>query len=164
MGIKYSAGVSSIVFAATADNVAYTANGHLTVESRTANADFCRIVEVYIGGEATSSVASAMAVRRATTAAATPTNRQPAPYNPSSQAAVFDFLITATTQPTPAVNTTVEHLLNLGMNLFGGIVRWVAAPDEEIWFYGTATNNNSIGLSPVTGAGTASAHYVVEEM
>jgi hypothetical protein len=127
--------------------------------------NFCRICEVYIGGEATSSTVDAFALRRHTTHSTGPTNLVPAPLNPASQAAVHQsFQAVATTLPTVAAIATIRHLLNLSLNAFGGIVRWYAAPGEEIWFFGVTANNDEISLSTTVGTGVVSSHFIVEEL
>ena len=126
--------------------------------------EIARTNEVSIGGEATSSTVNVWTIRRHTTASTTPTNRVPVPFNPYSVASVFQGFITASTNPTVAALATIQHVINLSFNTFGGIVRWVAAPDEEIYVITASANNNEVSLSTVTGAGVASSHYVVEEM
>lgn len=164
MGIRYAAAAASLTFTAAADNAVLTANGHISASARTANGNFCRMVEVYWGGEATSTTALAMAVRRHTTIGSTPTDRTPSPLNPASVASTWKWFQTASTQPTVAATATIEHVLSLGGNAFGGIVRWVAAPEEEIWVYSNAANTNELSLSPVTGTAVASGHLILEQL
>jgi hypothetical protein len=71
--------------------------------------------------------------------------------------------IAAATQPT-TTNVTTDAKLNLGLNLFGGIVRWVAAPGAQWTQLGnTATLGESL-LNTFTGStsGTFSGHIVYE--
>lgn len=163
MGKYYSTTGTSLTFTATADNASLTANGYIGISTNGAG-NFCKVREAYIGGEATSSTPSAMCVRRHTTSAVTVTLKAPSPLFAGGSAATHRGFQTAGTQPVVALLATIEHVLNLGLNLFGGIVRWVAAPDEDIWVYGTAANTQEISISPVTGTGVASAHFVMEEM
>ncbi len=163
MGLKYTSAVTSWTPAATADGAQLSASGYHALRAAAAT-DMARVLEIYAGGEATSSTVNAWAVRRHTTHATTPTNRVPVPFNPYSQVSVFQGFITASTNPTVAALATVQHVINLSFNTFGGIVRWVAAPDEEIYIITVTANNDEISLSTVTGAGIASSHFVVEEM
>lgn len=144
---------------AKADNVIETASGYHAV--RTTAASTLRIVEVFVGGEATSSTVNLMVLRRWATNAATPTDVVPGKLNPLSAAAVSQSYQTASTQPTSA---TTAHLLNLSFNAFGGVIRWVAAPGEEIWATAATAPNGEIGLGSQTGAGVVSSHITIEEM
>lgn len=60
---------------------------------------------------------------------------------------------------------TAKNLLNLSLNAFGGIVRWVAYPGEEIYISGATASKGEVSLSAFTGS-TAStvigAHMVFE--
>jgi hypothetical protein len=57
-------------------------------------------------------------------------------------------------------------LLNLSFNAFGGIVRWVAAPGEEISTVGNTQPLGEVSLSAFTGgtAGLMGAHVVYEPL
>ena len=52
------------------------------------------------------------------------------------------------------------------MNLFGGILRWVAAPGEELVGVGVVQPFGEMSLSGFTGSGTgpSSGHFVIEEL
>lgn len=128
---------------------------------RTTAASTIRTTEIFVGGEATSSTVNRMAYRRASTNAATPTNVAPAPLNPLSAAAVHQGYVAATTGPTIA---STGHLLNLAFNAFGGVIRWVAAPGEEIWATASTAPNGEMVLDSVSGTGVVSSHIVDEEM
>ena len=56
------------------------------------------------------------------------------------------------------------HLLNLSFNAFGGIVRWVAAPGEEIYIVGNTASVGEASLSAFTGGtpGALGAHVIYE--
>lgn len=128
---------------------------------RTTTASTLRVVEVFIGGEATASTVNRMSFRRLSTNSSTPTNVTPAPLNPLSAASVSQSNSAATTGPTIA---STGHLLNLAFNAFAGIIRWMAMPGEEIWLTaGTAPNGEAL-LDSISGVGVISTHIVHEEM
>lgn len=162
MGIKYSSAVSSWTPTATTDGSQLTGSGYHALRTAAAT-DKAKVMEVGVQGEATSSTVNVMSVRRHTTASTTPTNRVPTPLNPYSQASVFQGFITASTNPTVAALATLQHLLNISLNAFGGLARWVAAPDEELHIVGTSANNNEVSLASQSGTGVVSSHFVVEE-
>lgn len=128
---------------------------------RTETTSTMRIVEVFIGGEATSSTVNRMSLRRLSTNASTPTDQTCAALNPLSQAALANFYVAATTGPTIA---STVHLLNLAFNAFGGIIRWVAAPGEEIWATAATAPNGQVALDSISGTGVVSTHVTFEEM
>lgn len=68
----------------------------------------------------------------------------------------------ATTQPQRS--TTDGHLLNLTLNAFGGIVRWLAAPGEELSTFGSSGVLAEFNLSAFTGGtpGLMGGHWIYE--
>ena len=88
--------------------------------------------------------------------------------NPSGQAVtnpVVVFNAASTTGVTPS-NVVTNADLNLGLNMFGGILRWNAAPTQQWWIVGnTTTTGESVlyNCSTAGGAtGLASAHILYE--
>jgi hypothetical protein len=145
---------------AHADAAATLANNSYHAIRSTAASTF-RVTEVFIGGEATASTVNRMALRRLSTNGATPTNQTPAALNPLSGAAVSQGYVAASTGPTIA---STQHLNNFALNTFGGIIRWVAAPGEEL--YGTASTapNGEVCLDSISGTGLVSTDIKFEEM
>jgi hypothetical protein len=125
-----------------------------------------RVFEVFIGGESTASTVNAMALRRGITtvsAGALSGGNTVAPLNPRSLATpAFGYgQVYATTYPTAG-----NHALQLSLNTFGGIIRWVAAPGEEVVAIGAATLlpvDADLTLSAITGTGIVSTHMIVED-
>lgn len=134
-------------------------NSYHALRSTSTSTD--RITEVYIGGEATSSTVNRMALRRLSTNGSTPTNQTPAALNPLSQAAVAQGYVAATTGPTIA---STQHLNNFALNVFGGLVRWVAAPGEEIYVTASTAPNGEINLDSISGTGVVSTDIKFEEV
>lgn len=128
---------------------------------RTTTASTLKVGDVIIGGEATTSTVNRMAVRRASGASATPTNQAPAPLNPLSAASVSQGYVAATTGPDIA---STQHLLNLALNVFGGIMRWHAGPDEELWATAGAAPNGELVLDSISGVGLVTTSMVFEEV
>ena len=66
----------------------------------------------------------------------------------------------------PQRSATLGGLLNLSFNAFGGIVRWVAAPGEEISMVGNTASLGEVSLSAFTGgtAGLLGAHMIYEPL
>lgn len=153
----------------TATNSLFTTSQYMAVKgaSSTQRID---INEILISGFATSSAPALFQNTRVQTLETTPTALAAAtasdgPMDASAGAlssAPVTF-IAAATQPTSTNNAT-DARLNLGLNLNGGIIRWVAAPNMNWTNLGnTATLGESV-LAALTGstAGTFSAHIAYE--
>ena len=88
--------------------------------------------------------------------------------NPSGQAVtnpVVVFNAASTTGVTPS-NVVTNADLNLGLNMFGGILRWNAAPTQQWWIVGNTTTTGESALYKSSSAGgatgLASAHIIYE--
>jgi hypothetical protein len=70
------------------------------------------------------------------------------------------FNNTATNKPQ---RDTAKILLPLSFNAFGGVVRWLAAPGEEVVLFGATASFGEVSLSArAGGAGIVSAHMIFE--
>lgn len=124
------------------------------------------IYEIYLGGQAGSSTPTFMILSRDTTIAVTNSNgtgQTDAPLDASTAALAAPALVGNTNTTKPQRSATA-HLLNLSFNAFGGIVRWVAAPGEEISVIGNTQPLGEVSLSAFTGgtAGAMGAHMIYE--
>ena len=125
------------------------------------------IKEVYQGGLAGASSPTFMVLARDSTIAATAitlgTNGKNAPLDTAVAALAAAQLpgFSATTMPQRAATL---HLVQLGYNAFGGIVRWVASPEEIITLVGNAVNVGEISHSAFTGGtpGLMNSHIIYE--
>lgn len=155
-------------WAPTATGVAATNWMSLTGSGTTQVID---ILEVLISGTAAASAILATGLRYASTLAATPTTlAAPATdgfMNVSGSALSSPVVagFAATTGPFPSAAATLSAL-NLGLNAFGGIIRWNAAPTQQWTMVGNAVNGGQSVLWNNSGPGgqstTASAHIVYE--
>ena len=123
--------------------------------------EIARVNEVSIGGEATSSTVNRMAVRRSTTNLTTPTAQTPAKMSPTSPAAYTSGSTTASGEPTTAA---APAIWTYSLNVFGGVVRWVAAPGQELLIMGATAGSNEITLESSSGTGVISCQMVFEEI
>ena len=157
---QYTSAADGWTAAAIADAASLTNSNHQSLRCWSSTVA-ARVIEVFIGGEATSSTVNRMTVRRHSTQGATPTNTVPAQLNPFSPAArITGFVLCASTQPV----VQAGHLANLAFNAFGGIIRWVAAPGEEMYITGTIAANNEVSITSLSGVGVVSTHFVFEEL
>lgn len=162
---RFTSAVGNWTPTATADGAQLTGSGYHALRT-TAATNIAAIEEITVQGLVTATALNINALRRHTTGSTTPTARVPAQTNPLGAAAVFSSFITASTNPTVAALATVQHVLEFGINAYGGIFRWVApGPESTIQIVGTAANNHEISISTVgTGASAQSSYYVVSEL
>lgn len=127
------------------------------------------IKEVMVSGLAASSSPTILQLARSGTIETTPTAlaapNSDGPLDPATAALAAPpvSFVAAAAGPQRSAATTAARL-NLALNAFGGIVRWVAAPGAEWGQVGnTATLGESI-LSAFTGGtvGAISSHLVYE--
>ncbi len=154
---------------ATADTTNYANNTFMAIGASGATAGL-NVIEIYEGGQASASSINIMMFARDVVLAGTPTAlAAPAGDGPmdtrtAALAAVpitFNFVSTTPNQRSSAV---AQARLNLSLNTFGGIVRWVAAPGEEWGITGVTVNVSESSLSAFTGGsvGLMGAHIVYE--
>lgn len=126
------------------------------------------ILEIYLGGQAGSSTPTFMVLGRdSTVATGTNTNgagQTDAALDAASAALAAPALTGNSQATTKPQRSSTLHLLNLSFNAFGGIVRWVAAPGEEISLIGNTASLGEISLSAFTGGtpGAMGAHMIYE--
>jgi hypothetical protein len=130
------------------------------------------ILEIFISGMETASIVGAhQFVRSSGTVFATPTAlaspNSDGPMHPATAALgnVPVTFVAATTKP-QASATITDGKLDLAFNLFGGLIRWNAAPTQQWTILGNATGlgNSLLFNSTVSGGttGKANAHIIYE--
>lgn len=124
------------------------------------------LLEIYLGGQSTSSATAFMILSRDSTVAVTNSygTGQMDVAMDASTAALAAPPLTGNTNTTKPQRSSSAHLLNLSFNAFGGVVRWVAPPQP----YGPNVLGNvqplgEISLSCFTGgAGIVGSSAVYE--
>lgn len=147
---------------AVADTTNFTDAGHHSLQGGSAT-QLIRIWEVYLGGHATSSAPCIMTLARHSTVGATLTAARLAALHPSSAALAAPPTGFAASTTKPQRSATL-YLLTPSFNAFGGIVRWVAAPEEDISMLGNTASLGELGISAFTGGtpGLTSSHIILE--
>lgn len=138
-----------------------TTTGLLTVQTAATGAGSVVLVkEILLAGEAGSSAVARVAVNRPSAAPTGGATAQTAEkLNPASVAATHVVATAyATTQGTLATNDVIM----IPFNAFGGVVRWLAAPGQEI-VVGTQGAVAYLIIRSRSGTSTVSGHLVVEE-
>jgi hypothetical protein len=149
---------------AVADTTAFTDGGYMALQGGTTTQRI-NLLEVYMGGLAAASAAAQMILARDSTIGVTALAGALGPNGLDAASAALAappvFFSSSTTKPG---RSNTAQLLMLGFNAFGGIVRWVAAPGEEIGMLGTAASNGELSLSSAsTGTpGLMNSHFIIE--
>ena len=151
-------------YGAGANNITPTAgNDNITIIG--AAAGNFNTIDVLVGGLGTASAVGVVAIQRTstgTTAVAMTLNpmsiSSPAVSGNITGAAMTLSTAAWTNQPTAGV-----VLLYLPVNNNGGVVRWLAAPGEEIYVLGAATTNN-LSLRQTTGTGVEAVSIVIDQV
>src|SRR4051812_32887480 len=163
---KRSFSVATWTPTAVADAANFTDNAYMGLMGGSTTQRLS-VIEVYMGGQAGASAPSIMLLSRDSTVQATPTalttGQSDAAFDPSTAALAAPpvAFVASTTKPQ---RSATLGLLNLSFNAFGGIVRWVAAPGEEIGVLGNTASLGEISLSAFTGGtpGLMGSHIIYE--
>ena len=127
------------------------------------------VIEIYIGGQTSASSVNITQFARDSTIGGTLTAlaapNSDGPMSGQGAAAIALSFISAGTNPQRSAAITAARM-NLSLNAFGGIVRWVAAPGEEWNIFGVTVNISESSLSCFTGgsAGLIGSHIVYEPL
>lgn len=113
-----------------------------------------RILELILGGEATASTVMRTAVQRAGTSITSNTAITPEKFNSRSPVAAGIYGKAGTQ------SLVGNAMLSIAWNAFGGFIRWVAGPGEEIYY----VNSEVISMRGAVGVGVASYTGVFEEL
>lgn len=150
---------------AVADAANMTAQGFMALQGGSAS-QRSNIVEVYMGGLAAASAPAQMLVARDSTvfAGATSNAVKVVALDPATAALAAPPLGQSVGSTTLPQRSATLYLLPLGFNAFGGIVRWVAAPGEELGILGNTASLGEVSLSSAsTGTpGLMASHFIFE--
>lgn len=149
------------VYSITRPGVALSTSADL-MDFQAAAAGQGRILELIIGGEATSSAVNRVQLTRG--AATTTTN--PTGYSSITATKFNSRSPNAGGSYGSSVTASLAstNLLVYAFNAFGGFIRWVAAPGEEIYYFGDGTNMEWIGMRSLSGTSTVSSTGIFEEL
>jgi len=140
----YSIVNSAAVLSTTADTLTFKA----------ASAGQGRILELIIGGEATASAVNRIGVGQLNATLAGQSSITPEKFNSRSPVASGTYAKANTSA------IIAGWMLSIGFNAFGGFIRWVAGPGEEMYY----VNAEVIGMRSLSGTSTISATGIFEEL
>lgn len=164
---RYSYAVSSVTPTATADTTNLVDSTYLGYIQGGTSTQRLNISEIYMGGEAASASSPTIMVlgRSSTVSTGTATGGFSAQLDGSSTApATVARVGNASATTKSQRSSTLGRLLTLSFNAYGGIVRWVARPGEEISVVGNTASVGEVTLSALTGGtpGAMSSHILYE--
>jgi hypothetical protein len=153
---------------ATSDGANLANNTYQAIRGATATQKI-DLLEVLISGLGTSSAPAILQLAR-TTAVGSTTSALVAPNSDGPADFATAVLVSPPLTYTLAVGgptrsgATTDAKLNLGINTFGGIIRWNAAPTQQWTQVGNTASGGESVLSAGTGLapGAASSHIIYE--
>jgi hypothetical protein len=165
---KRSVSVTTMTPTATADTTNLVDATYPCIVQGGSTTQRVNIIEVELGGQAGASAPTFMVLARDTTVAVTNSLGAGQADEPldAATAALAAPPKTGNTNTTKPQRSATGKLLNLSFNAFGGIVRWVAAPGEEISIVGNTQPLGEVSLSAFTGGtpGLMGAHLIYEPL
>lgn len=160
---KYSLSWTTVTAVAVADATNMTDSGYYTFLLGGGAAQRLVVSEIYAGGEDAASLPTTMAVARdSQVASGTLGGNRNAAMDASATAPATLASFGNTSATNKPQRSATLHLLHLTFNTFGGIVRWVAAPGNEISVFGATASLGELSVSSITGAGKTSGHLIYE--
>lgn len=164
-------GAGSYTPTATADTTGMTNGTYQGLQAASASTGM-DVSEIFIGGQASASSVNIMQFARTSTQSASQAALAAPNSDGFAKAGMASALsssmvayVAATTAPQRSA-AVAQARLNLSLNAFGGIVRWVAYPGEEWTIFGTTVNVSESILSAYTGGsvGLIGSHIVYEPL
>lgn len=155
--------------AAVADTTAFSAHGYMAIQGGSGT-QRNSILEVYMGGLATVSSPMPMLLARDSTVgvggAALIAGETESALDPATALLAASLVLFTTVVTTQPQRSSTLGLLALPFNAFGGVVRWIAAPGEEIWMLGNTASFGEVSLSCFTGGtpGNIGSHIIYEPL
>lgn len=160
---KRSLSVPTVTCIATADATNLVDGSYPFAMVGAAGAQRTDVIEVSVGGQAAASTPQTMLFSRDSTVAATvgATTTRDAALDPATAALAAPVVVGNFFTTKPQRSATLQ-LLTIAFNAFGGIYRWVAAPDEQMTMVGNTASLGAFDLSSLLGAGAVAAHCIYE--
>lgn len=155
---------------ATADTTALANASYMALQGGTAT-QLLRVSELMVTGLAGASAPTILQWARCSNVGTTPTAlaapNSDGPKHPSTAAlAAPAVAFVAAAAGAQRSSATTDARLDMGLNAFGGIKRWQAAPDDEWFILGSAANAGCSVLSAFSGGtpGAINAHVTYEPL
>lgn len=148
--MQLAAAFTSWTPVAVADTTNYTSNGHHTIQGGTST-QRNEVLAVEVVGLAGSSSPTPLWMGRHSTVGATLTAGRIAPQDGSAVLIANPPTSFQASTTQPQRSATLGYLANLGLNAFGGILRWYRGPEQRMGMVGNTASLGELGISCVTG-------------
>lgn len=158
----YSMTFTGVTHTAVADTTNMTDSGYAGFLQGGNSTQRLKISEIYLGGEDTSGNPTQFVLARDSTVAATGiTGNRLAALDGSATApgTLPTYGNVSTTKPQ---RSSTLHLLHKAFNTFGGAIRHVCAPGNEITVVGNTASLGEVSLSSLSGTGKVSGEIIFE--
>jgi len=163
---RYNVATTSITPTGTLDTANLVDSTYLAVLQGGTGTQQLKVNEVYMGGEAASSSSPSVMVfsRDSTVGTGTTSGVYTTLLDATATAPGTTARLTNTNGTTKPQRSSTGHLLHLSFNAYGGIVRWVARPGEELTIVGNTASLGECSLSAYSGGtpGQMSSHVIFE--
>lgn len=165
---KRSFSAPSWTATATADTTALANATYMALAGGSAT-QILWVKEISITGQAVASTVNNMVFARSSTIGTTPTavttpNTDGPMNNAATGLSTTPLAYTAAAAGSQRSSVATLARLNLGLNAFGGFVRWLATPEEDWWIVGAGASVESLLSAVTTGGGAVSSHIVYEPL
>lgn len=159
---KYAANWTTITATAAANTANFTDSGYPFFLQGGNSTMRLKISELYIGGESASSLPTTFKFSRDSTVGATSISGVTNALTDGSATAPGTTAVVGNVSTTKPQRSATLTLLTPSINTYGGVVRWVASPDQELAVVGNTASLGEVSLSSITGAGISSGHVLYE--
>jgi len=136
--------------AAVADPTNLTDSTHHTIQGGTST-QRSEVLAVEIVGLAGASAPTPLWMGRNSTVGATLTAGRIAPQDASSVLIANPPTSYQISTTKPQRSTTLGYLANLGLNAYGGLIRWYRGPEQRMSMVGNTASLGELGISCVSG-------------
>lgn len=163
---KWSAANRNWTPVAVADATNFTDAGYLALQGGSASQRI-NVLEIYMAGLAAAGAPAQMCFGRDSTVGATSlSGGTNAALDPATAALAAAPTVFHSSTTKPQRSATLGQLLAIGFNAFGGLVRWVAAPGEEISMLGNTASFGELSLSSGAAGtpGLMASHFIYEPL
>jgi hypothetical protein len=126
-----------------------------------------RILEFRFTGQASATTPMQTLVSRQTTVGSTPTGvTVSGKASPNAPTPTINFYAQQSWSTQPAIAAGYLPVLDESWNAYGGLLRWLAGPNEEIYLIGTTATVGTLSCRGKQSGGTGASSYgcIWEEM
>lgn len=135
---------------AVADTTNFTDGGHHTIQGGTST-QRSEVLAVEIVGLAGSSAPTPLWMGRDSTVGGTLTAGRIGPQDASAAIIASPPTSFQTSTTKPQRSATLGYMINLGLNAYGGILRWYRGPEQRFSMVGNTASLGELSISCMTG-------------